>query len=246
MSAASYAWMLGNIVSPATVGNYENTVLKQFIRRSCHGGRCVAYKAEYQENENGLVDFDANGLYATVMRDENSIFPDIKSSEILDGQTFMDLYLKDGTITIPYLYVAKVDMYTPPELCFIPLATKQEDNPGSCFYRTGYTYGQSYNSVDIEEAQKVGCKITNVHEAIVFKQSIPNHISKFVGELQDRRNAIRKVNPTIADAYKLYCNSFYGKTVCWDVEESYVFTTEKEFVKDYYNNDLISFQSVGN
>lgn len=191
------------------------------------------------------MDFDANGLYATVMRDKNSIFPNINSAVIIEKNEFEQKYLKDGVIVCPYLYIANLNMFTPNELCFIPVPTKEKEHKGSCFYWTGYTYDQTYNSIDIEEAQKVGCKILSVNSAIIFTESMSNHMENYIGQLQDKWNAIWKSDPITADLYKLNCNSFYGKTVCKDNTESYIFTTEDEFVWDYYNSDLISFQSVG-
>lgn len=44
--------------------------------------------------------------------------------------------------------------------------------------------------------------------------------------------------------YKLLNNSLYGKTVCKDVDEIMLFTTEKELYRHYCTKDLIDAEKL--
>ena len=66
-----------------------------------------------------MYDFDANGLYATVMWDEDIKFPDLSSFEIINEDTLLE------EIKNKYkFYILEVDLYVPNSLQFIPISFK--------------------------------------------------------------------------------------------------------------------------
>lgn len=221
------------------LGNFKDNTLRQFVRDSIKGGWVVAYWSIYEKDETNdyLEDFDANGLYSSVMSDETITFPDINSTTILTNVSFEEVIKHKH-----YIIECDIDM---PKVCFIPLAIKKPDQKG-CFYQTGKAYNQIYNDVDIQEGLKVGMKILRVHWAMIFNKSIPNILAPFINVLQDKRTIVKESNEILGNLYKLLCNSIYGKTVCKDIEDNIIFTTEKQFKEHYSNDKLLSVVQMDN
>jgi hypothetical protein len=107
-------------------------------------------------------------------------------------------------------------------LKFIPVSVRKD---GLTLYNTGYFYNETYNDVDISEMIKVGIEIRNIHYAMVFNNSIPNILSEYITIINQERGKVKDTNTVLGDAYKLMGNSIYGKTVCRDIEDCFVFTT---------------------
>jgi len=92
---------------------------------------------------------------------------------------------------------------------------------------------------------KVGIKINKINNAMVFKKSIPNILQKYIEFINTERGKVKEVNEILGNMYKLLGNSIYGKTVCRDVEDAYVFTTEGEIREKYLDNDLLDIEKIG-
>lgn len=125
--------------------------MKNFIRKSIHGGVCQALIPEFcsVSPEDYLVAFDANSLYGSVMADPNLLYPDVNTAEIAPkGITFEELN------KYPH-YIATLDMFTPNHLQKVPLPSKNIASPfdgkvvEGCMYVHGWSRQQTYNSVDI-------------------------------------------------------------------------------------------------
>lgn len=103
-----------------------------------------------------LEDFDANGLYASVMSDESITFPAIESMHVLKSE-----HLSFNEVnTYPHFIIeCDIDM---PKVAFIPLAVKLPKTTG-CRYQTGKSYNQIFNDIDIKEGLKIGMKILKIH-----------------------------------------------------------------------------------
>lgn len=123
---------------------------------------------------NQLYDFDANGLYATVMQDENIRFPDLSSFEIIGDNMSLDEIKKRYKF-----YILEVDLFVPNSLQFIPISFKIPGQSG-CFYMYGEHKNQHFCDVDLSEAMKVGIEIRKIHQGIGFLSDIPNFLSPYI------------------------------------------------------------------
>lgn len=166
--------------NPVLFGNFKNPVVRDYIRSSIYGGRVCAYASKYDSkvDKHSLVDFDANGLYATVMKDETIRFPDIDSCVQIGGQNLSFTNIKSNF----EFYIITCDVYIPESLKFIPCASRIPGKTG-CFYVTGLCKSQTYTSVDIDEMLKVGCKIISVSHGLGFKKSVSNPFASYVNFL---------------------------------------------------------------
>ena len=124
------------------IGNFNSEVLWDFISWSIHGGWVCAYMNWFEFNgiENEMLfDFDANGLYSSVMQDEKIKFPDIWSFSLCSDFELKKIneYLiksscfwiqEDLNETVYNLfgkkcefYIGEFDLFIPEELKFIPI-----------------------------------------------------------------------------------------------------------------------------
>lgn len=91
---------------------------------------------------------------------------------------------------------------------------------------------------------KVGIKIIRIHNAVVYNRSIPNILAPYIRYLFNERLKYKDTNEVLSNSYKLLINSLYGKTVCKDNNESYLFTTEKLFKQWYCDSNLLDFDKT--
>lgn len=185
LSSASLTWNLykkifKNTIQTSAIGNFDDKIYKEFVRKSIHGGRVAAYTAYWnsednKSEENILEDFDANSLYGSVMANKDLQFPDINSFETINitQQNNSYEFFKNKYSH----FILECDIFVPKNLQFIPISIK--DSKKGCYYRTGYHYNQCYNDIDILEAYKCGIRITNIHKAMVFKNSIDNVLYEY-------------------------------------------------------------------
>jgi len=127
-----YSYIFNKDISVNKIGNFENWILKQYLRKSIHGGWVAAYinKFDFDNDNEELHDFDANSLYGSVMQDKNIEFPDINSFEILNSTDIKEV--------LKYkFYIINCDIYIPKEMKFIPVCVKYANKTG-CYYSTGY------------------------------------------------------------------------------------------------------------
>lgn len=155
-------------------------------------------------------------------------YPDINESVIInkDHNAIINEFgdLINGDKSYRY-YIANIDLYVPNSLKFIPITYKKEGSK-SCYYSTGLLRNQSYGSVDIQEAIKVGCKVMKLYSAVCYPKTIKFPYIDYIKSNIKLRSAAKKNNDDVlSDLYKLLCNSLYGKMVCKDITESFIFTT---------------------
>lgn len=91
---------------------------------------------------------------------------------------------------------------------------------------------------------KVGIQINKIHYAMVFNEAIGNILSDYITLINEERAKVKETNTVLGDAYKLMGNSIYGKTVCKDIEDCYIFTSVKQFIERWMDNNLLDYNVI--
>ena len=120
------------------------------------------------------MDFDATFLYPSAMWDENSVYPKIETGfafnpnmndiyvEAFNNQTFNEDGDESAILTIKY--------YNPPDLIFQHLPVKEKVKRINVNrMRNGYII-DTLTSVDIQEIVKIGGKVIEIYEGVVYRE----------------------------------------------------------------------------
>ena len=123
-----------------------------------------------------IMDFDATCLYLSAMWDEKSVFPKIESGfafkpqmndvyvEAFNNQTFNQDGNESATLKIKY--------YNPPDLIFQHLPVKGKvKNIKVNRMQNGYLI-DTVTSVDIQEIVKIGGKVIEIYEGVIYREDI--------------------------------------------------------------------------
>ena len=120
------------------------------------------------------MDFDATSLYPSAMWDENSIYPKIETGfafkphmndiyvEAFNNQTFNEDGDESALLTIKY--------YNPPDLIFQHLPIKEKVNKLEVNRMRNEYIIDTLTSVDIQEIVKIGGKVIDVYEGVIYRE----------------------------------------------------------------------------
>ena len=121
------------------------------------------------------MDFDAPSLYPSAMWDENSVYPKIETGfafkphmhktyvEAFNNQTFNEDGDESAILAIKY--------YNPPNLVFQHLPVKEKVKKIEVNrMRNGYI-SDALTSVDICEIVKIGGKVIEVYEGVIYREN---------------------------------------------------------------------------
>ena len=125
-----------------------------------------------------MMVFDATSLYPSAMWDENSVYPKIETGfafkphtnktyvEAFNNQTFN----QDGDESA----ILKIKNHNPPDLIFQHLPVQGETkNIEVNRMRNGYII-DTLTSVDIQEIVKIGGKVIEIYECVLYQESSKN------------------------------------------------------------------------
>ena len=121
------------------------------------------------------MDYDATSLYPSAMWDENSVYPKIETGfafkphmndihvEAFNNQTFNEDGDESAILTIKY--------HNPPDLIFQHLPIKEKDKKIEVNrMRNGFIV-DTLTSVDICEIVKIGGRVVEVYEGVIYQQN---------------------------------------------------------------------------
>ena len=121
------------------------------------------------------MDYDANSLYPSAMWDENSVYPKIETGfafkphmndvyvEAFNNQSFKEDGDESAILTIKY--------YNPPNLIFQHLPVKEKvEKIEVNRMRNGYII-DTLTSVDIQEIIKIGGKVIQIYEGVIYREN---------------------------------------------------------------------------
>ena len=191
-----------------------------------------------------MMDFVATSLYPSAMWDENSVYPKIETGFAFKphmNKTFVDAFNnqnfdEDGDESAILLTI----YYNPPDLIIQHLPVKEKvKNIEVNRMRKGYII-DTLTSVDIQEILKIGGKVIEIYEGVIYRENFKK--SPF-GKVIEKLFALRQKykdehNDVMQGLVKLIMNSLYGVHIRKDIDQSYKCKTQHWMETEYDENVL--------
>ena len=190
-----------------------------------------------------LWDFDAVSLYRSAMWDEKSFYPKIETGYSFIKNTNGELVEKFNTGNFSQgSAISKLKFYNPKKLIVqhLPVKEKEKKSETNCM-RNGYII-DTLTSVDIQEIVKIGGKVLEVFEGVIYQENFKvSPCRKVIDKLfASEQNYKDEGNDVMQLLVKLLMNNSYGENKRKDNEEKFACKSEAwmmsendERVKDY-------------
>jgi len=198
--------------------------VREFIKRSIVGGRCMTNNNEKYHIKEKLNDFDAVSLYPSAMKRLGYLkgIPKVLSNEDIIN---FDINKYDGFfIEIEILNIKKNRQF--------PLISKKNDDGIRIFsneIRGKNIYIDKFGLEDLIKFQNIEYKILRGY---YFNEGRNYKIQEIIQNLFETRKKYKKENNQIQNVYKLMMNSAYGKTIAKPIKYEYKFVNGKDnFIK---------------
>ena len=197
------------------------------------------------------MDFDATSLYPSAMWDENSLYPRIETGfvfkphmndiyvEAFNNQTFNEDGDESAILTIKY--------YNPPDLIFQHLPVKEKVKKIEVNrMRNGYII-DTLTSVDICEIVKIGGKVVEIYEGVIYRENFKvSPFRKVIEKLFAFRQKYKdEKNDLMQRLDKLIMNSLYGVQIRKDINESYYCKSET-WMKTEFDGNVLDYWKLPN
>ena len=198
-----------------------------------------------------LWDFDAVSLYPSAMSDEKSFYPRIETGYPYQSDMNDELVEKFNTGNFNQgSAILKIKYYNPKNLIvqhlpIIERVSKIEIN----HMRNGYNIDH-LTSVDIQEIVKIGGKIIEIYEGVIYRENFKvSPFRKVIDKLFASRLKYMDENSNVMQLLvKLLMNSLYRENIRKDIEEKFACKSEAwmmteydERVKDYWKISGINY-----
>ena len=197
------------------------------------------------------MSYDGNSLYPSAMWDENSVYPKIETGfafephmndvyiEAFNNQTFNEDGDESAILTIKY--------YNPPNLIFTHLPVEEKvKNVEVNRMRNGYII-DTLTSVDIQEIVKIGEKVIEIYEGVIYRENIK--ISPFRRVIEKlfalRQKYKDEKNDLMQGLVKLNMNSLYGVQIRKDINKSYYCKSET-WMKTELDENVLGYWKLPN
>ena len=191
-----------------------------------------------------MMDFDATSLYPSAMWDENSVYPKIETGfafepymnsiyvEAFNNQTFN----QDGEESA----ILRIKYYNPSNLIFqhLPVEEKVKNNEVNRM-RNGYII-DVLTSVDICEIVKIGGKLVEIYEGVLYRENFKvSPFRKVIEKIFALRQKYKgEHNDLMEGSVKLTMNSLYGVQIRKDIDQSYKCKSQHWMETEYDENVL--------
>ena len=183
-----------------------------------------------------IRDFDAVSLYPSAMRDENSVYPRIETGYAFTRDMNNELIEKFNNQTFTQgSAILKIKFYNPRELIVQHLPVKEKEKKiETNRTRNGYSLG-FLTSVDIQEIVKIGGKVIEIYEGVIFKENFKRSpFKKVIDKLFALRQKYKDENIDVMQfLVKLLMNSLYGENIRKDIEEKFACKSEAWMMSEY-------------
>ena len=198
-----------------------------------------------------LWDFDAVSLYPSAMWDENSIYPRNATGYSYTRDMNDELVNKFNNQTSTQgSAILKIKYYNPRNLIVqhIPIKEKEKKIEINRM-RNGYLV-DTLTSVDIQEIVKIGGKVIQIYEGVIYKENFKvSPFRKVIDILFKLRQKYKdEGNEVMQLLVKLLMNSLSGEQIRKDIEKKFSCKTEMwmlteydERVKDYWKISGINY-----
>ena len=196
-----------------------------------------------------MMNFYATSLYPSAMWDAKSVYPKIETGfafkphmnnvyvEAFNNQTFN----QDGDESA----ILRIKYYNPPELIFQHLAVKEKvENVEVNRMRNGYII-DTLTSVDIQEIVKIGGKVIEIYEGVIYRENFK--ISPFRKVIEQLSSLGQKHkdehNDLMQRLVKLIMNSLYGVQIRKDIDQSYKCKSQ-HWKETEYDEDVLDYWKI--
>ena len=190
-----------------------------------------------------LWDFDAVSLYPSAMWDERSIYPRIETGYAFTRDMNDELVEKlNNQIFTRGSAILKIKYYNPRDLIVQHLPIKEKEKKIEINrMRNGYIV-DTLTSVDIQEIVKIGGKVIQIYEGVIYRENFKvSPFTKVIEKLFALRQKYKDENNDVMQLLvKLLMNSLYGEQIRKDIGEKFACKSEDwmqteydERVKDY-------------
>ena len=198
-----------------------------------------------------LWDFDAVSLYPSAMWDEKSIYPKIETGYAYTPNMNNELVEKFINQTLTQgSAILKIKYYNPKNLIVQHLPIKERVNKTEINrMRNGYII-DTLTSVDIQEIVKIGGKVIEIHEGVIYRENFKvSPLRKVIDIFFKLRQKYKdEGNDVMQLLVKLLMNALYGEQIRKDIEEKFACKSEAwmmseydERVKDYWKISGINY-----
>ena len=183
-----------------------------------------------------LWDFDAVSLYPSAMWDENSIYPRDETGYAFTRDMNDELVEKFNNQTFNKgSAILKIKYYNPKNLIVqhIPIKEKEKKIEINRM-RNGYII-DTLTSVDIQEIVKIGGKVIDIYEGIIFKENFKvGPFRRVIDKLFALRQKYKDENNDVMQLIvKFLMNSLYGENIRKDIEEKFSCKSEAWMMSEY-------------
>ena len=195
--------------------------------------------------------YDGNSLYPSAMWDENNVYPKIETGfafkphindvyvKAFNDQTFTEDGDKSAILTIKY--------YNPPGLIFQHLPVKEKVKKIEVNrMRNGYII-DTLTSVDIQEIVKIGERVIQIYEGVIYRENFKISPSRKVIEklFASRQKYKDEKNDLMHELVKLIMNSLYGIQIRKDINETYYCKSEY-WMKTEFDENVLDYWKLPN
>ena len=188
-------------------------------------GDIFIHKLLQEKSFNDLIwDFDAVSFYPSAMSNPKSIYPRIETVYAFTPDMNDELVEKYNNQTFTQgSAILKITYYNPKLLIVQHLPVKErERNIEIIRMRNGYIV-DTLTSVDIQEIVKIGGKVIEIYEGVVYREnSKVSPFKKVIDKLFELRQNYKDENKDIMQLLvELFMNCLYGEQIRKYIEESY-------------------------
>ena len=197
------------------------------------------------------MDFDATSLYPSAMWDEKSVYPKIETGfvfkpqmndvyvEAFNNQSFNEDGDESAILTIKY--------HNPPDLIFQHLPVKEKIKKLEVNkLRNGYII-DTLTSVDIQEIVKIGGKVIEIYEGVIYRENFKvSPFRRVIEKLFALRQKYKdEKHDLMQGLVKLIMNSLYGVQIRKDINESYSCKSEN-WMKTEFDENVLDYWKLPN
>ena len=240
ISSYSYNIMVKNCFNG--LDKYKGDI-KNYIRKSIRGGRCMVRNNEKIKAEGEIVDFDACSLYPSAMNrlylptgdcycstDPNEVKrlfeENMMNEEQLEANN--NKYVSYMILHIKIIKIKKERGF--------PLLSYQTN--GINLYTNEMIGKEVYvTSIELEDFINYQEGEVDYLDAIYWIGNKDNRMSQYIAKCYNLRREYKKQGNPLQEVLKLFMNSSYGKTIQKDIKEEYKFDTpdnSKTYMKNNY------------
>ena len=169
-----------------------------------------------------IWDYDAVSLYPSAMSDPKSVYPRIETGYAFTLDMNDELVEKFNIQTFTQgCAILKIKYYNPKKLFVQHLPVKEREKKIKITrIRDGYIV-DVLTSVDIQEIFKIGGKVTEIYEGVIYRENFKvSPCKKVIDNLFELRHKYKdEYDDVMQFLVKLIMNSLYGEQISKDFEK---------------------------